>query len=296
MNWCITLQIVLMVFSTSQQWFVFSRTEDEVTLSPPINCKLALCAIPDCPNPITPKGQCCPVCVPDCSLVLCAAPDCENSFTPPGQCCPICPDCSAVLCPRPLCANPKVKPGDCCPTCEDSNCKFEGCVNFFSNGGVRWSPSPCFICQCNEELNQKICAIIDCFFPTQEDCFGYPIITKPNECCPRCDFGVPDDTCRVVPQIFGEQNITVTTTPGSKSCSKRIIRRTCDKLGFRSQGRKFRCDQVEGSRALRFDKNCPLNIATYTDVIRCNIIQDDSVNVGCDLIVDETNEQPNLTN
>ncbi|KAH3701890.1 hypothetical protein DPMN_076886 [Dreissena polymorpha] len=27
---------------------------------------------------------------PECALVLCARPDCDNPFTPPGQCCPTC--------------------------------------------------------------------------------------------------------------------------------------------------------------------------------------------------------------
>lgn len=27
----------------------------------------------------------------DCSTVLCERPDCANPFTPPGECCPVCP-------------------------------------------------------------------------------------------------------------------------------------------------------------------------------------------------------------
>ncbi len=248
------------------------------------DCSRVRCKKPTCKNPVTPPGKCCPQC-PDCSAVLCKKPTCPNPITPPGECCPQCPDCSAVLCPRPLCANPTLPPGECCPTCDDSNCKFKGCVNFQSNGEAQWSPSPCFICVCNKELNQQFCAIIDCVFLTKKDCFGYPVVTRPNECCPRCDFGVPDDTCKLVPQVFGRQNITVSATPGTRACSKTVVKRTCDKLAFRSKGKKFRCDPVEGKRVINFEKRCPLCKATYTDVTRCKIVQDDDVITGCDLFI-----------
>ena len=115
-----------------------------------------------------------------------------------------------------------------------------------------------FICVCNKELNQQFCAIIDCIFLTK-DCFGYPVVTRLNECCPRCDFGVPDDTSKLVPQVFGRQNITVSATPGTRSCSKTVVKRTCDKLAFRSKGKKFHCDPAEGKRVINFEKRCPLS-------------------------------------
>lgn len=313
MYWCCTSLLSLLVLVSAGQQLVLSQPESRITL-PPIDCRLVLCARPNCSNPVTPKGQCCPICPPDCTLVQCAAPDCPNPVTLPGKCCPECPDCSAilclkppcpnpvtlpgkccpvcpldcstVLCPRPLCANPTLKPGQCCPSCDDSNCKFKGCVSFLPNGDARWAPTPCSLCRCNKELNQQFCATFDCFFPSKEDCFGHPVITKPNECCPTCDFGVPDNKCKVVPQLFGRQNITVSATPGAKSCSKAIVKSTCDKFVFRSGGEKFRCDPVEGRRLLRFGKRCPLNKATYTDVTRCKVVRDDSVVAGCDLTVE----------
>ena len=276
-----------MVFNTCCQQSVFCQPGGEVTLpSLPVDCRLVLCAELNCSNPVTPEGQCCPICPPNCDLVQCGVVDCKNSYVPPGQCCHICPDCSAVTCPRPLCANPKHKPGDCCLTCEDSKCKFEGCVNFLTDGQVQWAPNPCSICRCNEAQNQKFCGVFDCFFPTEEDCFGYPVVTKPNECCPKCDFGVPDGTCAVVPRIYGEQDILVSAKPGSSSCSKTIIKRTCDKIGFRFEGKKYRCDEVEGRKAVRFDQNCPLSLGVYNDVISCRAVQDDDLVVGCDLVVE----------
>lgn len=289
MNWQTqtTFLSVLIVFDTCCQQSVFSQPGSEIPLPPlPIDCSLVLCLAPDCPNPVTPEGQCCPICPPpNCDLVKCRSVKCTNSYIPPGQCCPICPDCHAVTCPVPLCANPKLKPGDCCLTCEDSKCKFEGCVNFLTDGRVQWAPSPCFLCQCDEAQNQKYCGIFDCFFITEEDCFGYPVVTKPNECCPRCDFGIPDDTCGVVPQIHGERQISVSAMPGSTSCNKTITRHTCDKIGFRSEGKTYRCSEVQGRRSVRFDQNCPLIWGIYDDVTRCRVVEDEDLVVGCDLVV-----------
>ena len=39
-----------------------------VTLSVPLNCSAVLCAQPECDHPITPPGQCCPLCPVDGSV------------------------------------------------------------------------------------------------------------------------------------------------------------------------------------------------------------------------------------
>ena len=194
-------------------------------------------------------------------------------------------DCSAVLCARPLCANPVTPPGDCCPSCEDSNCKFEGCVNFLE-GGPQWSPNPCQFCQCDIKNNQQFCAVIACRFLTKEDCFGYPVVQDPDRCCPSCDFGKPDIGCHVVPQLFSKRNITVTQSVGFKrSCTTEIIKHTCDKVGFRYRGKKFGCRPLTRRQIVRFDKNCPLSLGLTKDVTRCKSVQDNTVSVGCDLVI-----------
>lgn len=190
-----------------------------------------------------------------------------------------------MLCPRPLCANPTTRPGDCCPTCDDSNCKFKGCVNFLPDGGVQWAENPCFVCQCDLERNQPICFIIDCFFPTKEQCFGRPVITRPNECCPTCDFGIPETKCGLVPQVFGQRNITVSSSNSARECSREVVSRGCDKTGFRLGSKRFRCQARQGKRLVRFDKNCPLCLGTYKDNVHCRAVRDDSLIVGCDLVV-----------
>ena len=198
-------------------------------------------------------------------------------------------DCSQTQCSEPLCANPQLKPGECCSSCEDSNCIFEGCVNFNVNGRTKWAPDPCRICQCDEERNEALCAVIDCGpTPTEADCLGFPVVTKPNTCCPQCDFGVPDNTCQPVPQVSlgggRSHEIQITASQGFQSCSTLITPQTCDKFAFRSGSKKFRCDPVEGQRTVAFD-NCPINSANYTDVTSCEIIEDSTLIVGCDLVV-----------
>ena len=194
-------------------------------------------------------------------------------------------DCSRVRCRRPLCANPVTPPGECCPSCENSGCKFEGCVNFRSNGEPLWQPSPCFQCSCSD--NETICAIIDCFALSKEDCFGRPVITRPWECCPSCDFGTPDDRCSAVPipkSFGGLSNITVSN--GFRSCSREVILHTCTPRAFRSRGKKFRCEPRESKRPVKFEKGCPLCVGFYQDVVRCKAVRDDDEIVGCDLFVD----------
>lgn len=195
-------------------------------------------------------------------------------------------DCSAVLCPHPLCANPVTPKGQCCPSCENSNCKFKGCVNFLPDGGVQWAENPCFVCRCDIENNFPRCFIIDCFFPSKKDCFGRPVIRRPNECCPTCDFGTPKLGCSLVPRIFGRENITVSSSATTRKCTKQVIKRGCDKIGFQLGKKTFRCQPVQGKRLVRFDKFCPLCLGAYTDNVRCKAVRDDKLILGCDLVVD----------
>ena len=197
------------------------------------------------------------------------------------------PDCSRVTCRRPLCADPVIPPGECCPSCENSSCKFEGCVNFLSDGRVQWQPAdPCITCFCIN--NSTVCLAVGCRLLREEDCFGFPVVTKPGECCPSCNFSIPARRCAAVPQVFSQRNITVTEEGNSittNSCSRQIVKRTCDKVGFRAFGRKFRCAPVQGKRFVRFDRMCPLRFGLFRDVVVCRPVRDNNVIVGCDLVV-----------
>ncbi|XP_053407834.1 uncharacterized protein LOC123546327 isoform X2 [Mercenaria mercenaria] len=56
-----------------------------------VDCGRVLCGSPDCS---TREGQqCCDLCKnPVCAAVSCLEPDCDNPFTPEGECCPQCPE------------------------------------------------------------------------------------------------------------------------------------------------------------------------------------------------------------
>lgn len=192
-------------------------------------------------------------------------------------------DCSRVTCSRALCADPVIPPGECCPSCENSSCKFEGCVNFLSDGRVQWQPDPCVTCFCVD--NSTICGSIGCRPLREEDCFGFPVVTKPGECCLSCNFSIPARRCAAVPQVFSQRNITVTEERNPNSCSRQIVKRTCDKVDFRAFGRKFRCAPVQGGRFVRFDRMCPLRFGFFRDVVACRPVRDNNVIVGCDLVV-----------
>ena len=101
-------------------------------------------------------------------------------------------------------------------------------------------------------------------------------------CCPECDYGVPDDACWPVRK--GDIEIMATATTQDQGCATSVIQYDCDKYQFRSGDKKFRCVPIEGERTVNFE-NCPINSATYTDVVGCQIIQDPSLLVGCDVVV-----------
>jgi len=195
-------------------------------------------------------------------------------------------DCRRVRCRCPLCANPVTPPGQCCPSCENSSCIFGGCVNFLSNGQPQWQPNPCVLCSCIN--NQTICASIGCRPLEKEDCFGFPVVTKPGECCPSCNFSIPKRRCAAVPRVFSRKNITVTEEDqfgSTRSCTRQVVERTCDKVGFRAYGKKFHCAALRRKRRVRFRDNCPLCSGFFTDVVWCRPVRDDTIVVGCDLVV-----------
>lgn len=89
----------------------------------------------------------------------------------------------------------------------------------------------------------------------------------------------------MVPQLFGRENITVSSSASGKDCTEQVVRKGCDKIGFRAGSKRFRCQPVKGKRLIRFDKNCPLCFGHYRDNVRCKAVRDDNLIVGCDLIV-----------
>lgn len=198
--------------------------------------------------------------------------------------------CSNVNCPTPLCADPITPPGKCCPTCALSKCKFEGCVQFHPNSPfapVRWLPEPCEICHC--QGGKKLCGAIGCSgFIGPDPCFGRPLTPvgpTPSVCCPRCDFGVPETACRAVP--FKRKPFSI--QHGGSTCSGEVTQHKCDKIGYRKNGKMFRCEAVERNRYVSVSGNgCdPFSVIAHRDVRYCRAVEDDDLfgAEGCDLIV-----------
>ncbi len=208
-------------------------------------------------------------------------------------CCYGSTNCQRVRCPTPLCANPTVPPGECCPTCENSGCKFEGCVQFIEGPGdqdVIWKPSGgCIDCFCRD--NQTLCGGVGCpigpIFPPNveppDPCFGFPQTRKPWECCPVCNYSLPENQCIVVPA----QRRNVTLTSLGQSCEASIVEHQCNKRGFlRRNGQRYRCRPVFRERTERLSQCFPFTRITYRDVIRCKAERNDNLDVGCDLFIE----------
>ena len=201
-------------------------------------------------------------------------------------------DCRRAKCPfPPLCANPYIPPGECCPSCENSGCMFKGCVQFIGeldpeSGSlpVQWKPEGCITCTCQN--NNTLCGGLGCpvgFPPPPDPCFGYPTTTKPWECCPVCDFGISDTKCGVVPA----QNRTFSLKSGDSICSETVVEHRCDKRGILTRrGKRFACEPVYRKRQVEITGCVPFTHVSYQDVVRCKKVQDNDLDVGCDLFID----------
>ncbi len=108
-------------------------------------------------------------------------------------------------------------------------------------------------------------------------------------CCPRCDFGVPENECQVVPSRRRSFNISL----GSSMCSGNIVEHKCDKNGYRENGKLFRCEPTSVTRSTTLQgSGCDiLTGITYEDVGFCTAVEADPTDTslgnldGCDIIV-----------
>ncbi len=168
--------------------------------------------------------------------------------------------CDLSGCPPAECADPVYSPDSCCPSCESSNCRFRGCVHFGAFG-PRWLPDSCTICSC---LNgEERCTHIECTVP---QCFGYPTKVKKGECCPVCDFGIPEDECAPVPVSRKAMYVAL----GDESCLDEVTMHGCDKDFLLRDGIIMKCVPSEKLMAHRFtQRECPVRKVTYKDVKGC---------------------------
>ena len=172
-------------------------------------------------------------------------------------------ECSQVL----TCADPVTDPNHSGPcssmNCDNSKCKFRGCVHYGAFG-PQWMPDPCSICSCH--LKREACTKIEC--EEKLDCYGYPTGVKEGECCPSCDFGVPEDECGVIPTGYKSLYAAL----GDQNCQKDVLLHGCNRNYIAGKNGKFyQCKPVITTHTVEMDKGCEADIhrVTYMDTARC---------------------------
>ncbi|CAC5413567.1 unnamed protein product [Mytilus coruscus] len=140
-----------------------------------IVCETVICPVPKCDNPVTNRGECCPVCTV-CQFHGGTFGD-GQTFSNPRDKCQTCTcragrvRCDAVSCDI-HCTHPRQ--GDCCPVCDD--CMYEG--RLIGNGD-QYKPDPCSTCSCqsgNVGCLTQTCPRLTC--PRTEK--------LPGQCCDVC--------------------------------------------------------------------------------------------------------------
>ncbi|XP_056138469.1 kielin/chordin-like protein [Lampris incognitus] len=140
----------------------------------PVSCPSVLCA-----RPVTPPGECCPICTGVC-LHQREEYQSGTSFTPPTDPCSTCTCLNEVVTcqkrPCPVQCTHPVPSDACCPICD--SCLYEG-VAHTDRHTFTPSSNPCQRCTCvggTVTCVPILCPPTPCARP----------ITKPGQCCPQC--------------------------------------------------------------------------------------------------------------
>uniref|UniRef100_A0A3B4UL11 Kielin cysteine rich BMP regulator n=1 Tax=Seriola dumerili TaxID=41447 RepID=A0A3B4UL11_SERDU len=166
-------------------------------------CAHASCPGVACVRPVTPPGECCPLCTGIC-LHQGKEYQSGSTFSSPSDPCSSCSclnevvNCQKRPCPV-QCSHP-VPSGTCCPVCD--SCLYEGVVHSHSHTFTP-SSNPCQRCTCvrgTVTCVPLVCPPTPCAQP----------ITKPGQCCPECT------VCMLDGQEFTDAQ---TWTPSSNRCS-----------------------------------------------------------------------------
>ncbi|CAN9499249.1 unnamed protein product [Ophioblennius macclurei] len=171
-------------------------------------CTRKTCPSVSCRHPVTPPGECCPVCTGICSHQGQQYQP-GASFISPSDPCSTCScvdgevSCQRRQCPV-HCTHP-VPSENCCPVCD--SCQYEGIVR---SHGQTFTPSssPCQRCTCvSGSVNcvPFVCPPTPCLNP----------VVRPGQCCPEC----PVSECMVEGQEFRDGQ---TWPQKSNPCSKCI--------------------------------------------------------------------------
>ncbi|XP_071356594.1 kielin/chordin-like protein isoform X2 [Trachinotus anak] len=166
-------------------------------------CTRASCPSVACVRPVTPPGECCPVCTGIC-LHQGKEYQSGSTFSSPSDPCSSCSclnevvNCQKRPCPV-RCSHP-VPSGTCCPVCD--SCLYEGVVHSHGRTFIP-SSNPCQRCTCvrgTVTCVPLVCPPTLCAQP----------VTKPGQCCPECTVCVLDG------QEFTDEQ---TWTQSSNQCS-----------------------------------------------------------------------------
>ncbi|XP_069019593.1 kielin/chordin-like protein [Embiotoca jacksoni] len=185
----------------------FPHTTDRCQLCSCLNggvvCARVSCPSVACGHPVTPPGECCPVCTGICFH---QGKDYQSgsTFTSPSDPCSSCSclnevvNCHKRPCPV-QCSHP-VPSDTCCPVCD--SCLYEGVVHSHSHT-FKPSSNPCQRCTCvrgTVTCVPLVCPPTPCARP----------VAKPGQCCPGCT------VCRLDGQEFSDGQ---TWTMSSNHCS-----------------------------------------------------------------------------
>ncbi|XP_049429825.1 kielin/chordin-like protein [Epinephelus fuscoguttatus] len=142
-------------------------------------CSHMSCPSVSCARPVTPPGECCPVCTGIC-LHQGREYESGSTFTSPSDPCSSCSclnevvNCQRRPCPV-RCSHP-VPSDTCCPVCD--SCLYEGVVHSHSHTFTP-SSNPCQRCTCvrgTVTCVPLVCPPTPCLRP----------VTRPGQCCPEC--------------------------------------------------------------------------------------------------------------
>ncbi|XP_035499032.2 kielin/chordin-like protein [Scophthalmus maximus] len=167
-------------------------------------CTRASCPSVACVRPVTPPGECCPVCTGVC-LHQGKEYQSGSTFSSPSDPCSSCSclnevvNCQRRPCPV-RCSHP-VPSETCCPVCD--SCLYEGVVHSHSHTFTPSLHNPCQRCTCvrgTVTCLPLVCPPTPCARP----------VTKPGQCCPECT------ACMLDGQEFTDGQ---TWTLGSNHCS-----------------------------------------------------------------------------
>lgn len=133
---------------------------------------------------------------------------------------------------------------------------------------MTWRPDPCTTCMCLEGM--ETCAVVDC---RPVECYGFPMVMRPQRCCEECDFGVSNTECAAVPVRTRMVDVQL----GESTCQEEVLEFECDKTYIvDNSGAWFQCDAVREQVNVSVNdlpqRRCGPQVSqvTYETVARCN--------------------------